>query len=199
MTAQALGATEASEDRDLSGLRERLAESAAGADLLDVAYRRLESPIGRVLVAATPRGLVRVAFANESTDDVLVELSTQLSPRVLEANRPLDDVARQLEEYFRGARQSFELPIDFALSRGYRRTVLAHLTTIPFGATESYTQVAAATGNPKAVRAAGSACATNPIPLIVPCHRVLRSDGSLGGYRGGLEAKRLLLDLEAAA
>lgn len=199
MNAQALGVTEAIEERDLTELRDRLAEAAAHADLLDVAYRSVDSPIGRVLLAATPRGLVRVAFANEPTEDVLVELATHLSPRVLEAKRPLDDVAHQLDEYFSGARQRFDLPVDFALSRGYRRTVLAHLTTIPFGQTESYTRVAAATGNPRAVRAVGSACATNPVPLVVPCHRVLRSDGSLGGYRGGLEAKRLLLELEGAA
>lgn len=187
------------EDRTLAELQATLAEKSQESQLLDVAYRFVESPIGRILIAATPRGVVRLAFDNEPVDGVLIELATRVSPRVLEAPRPLDEAARELDEYFGHARDRFEVPVDFALSRGYRLEVLAHLSTIPFGRTESYADVAAATGNPKAVRAVGSACATNPIPLIVPCHRVLRSDGSLGGYRGGLAAKRLLLDLEAAA
>lgn len=189
----------ADENRDLASLRASLVERAAASDLLDVAYRFIDSPLGRLLLAATPRGLVRLAFEGEPVDDVLTELANKVSPRVLEAPSPLDDAARELDEYFRHERHRFEVPVDHSLSRGYRLSVLEHLHRIPFGSTESYADVAAATGNPKAVRAVGSACATNPIPLIVPCHRVLRSDGSLGGYRGGVAAKRLLLELEAAA
>ena len=191
--------TLADETRDIAVLRERFTREAADRDLLDVAFRRLDSPIGALVIAATPRGIVRLAFENEPVDEVLDELATKVSPRVLEAPAGLDGVARELDEYFAGTRTRFDVAVDFALSSGFRRHVLDHLTQIPYGVTESYTQVALATDNPKAVRAVGSACATNPIPLIVPCHRVLRSDGSLGGYRGGLAAKRVLLDLEAAA
>lgn len=190
--------TTVDEDRALAHLHARLTARAQEVQLLDVAYRFIESPIGRLLIASTPRGVVRLAFESESVDDVLTELASRVGPRVLEAPRPLDGAAQELDEYFSHSRSHFDVPVDFTLSRGYRREVLAHLTTIPFGRTESYTEVAAATGNPKAVRAVGSACATNPLPVIVPCHRVLRSDGSLGGYRGGLAAKRMLLDLEAA-
>ncbi len=129
---------------------------------------------------------------------MLDALAERVSPRILRGSPRLDPAARQLEEYFAGRRRVFELPVDLRLSGGYRREVLRHLTEIDYGRTESYTEVATATGNPRAVRAVGSACATNPIPVVVPCHRVLRSDGSLGGYRGGLPAKRMLLDLEAA-
>lgn len=191
--------TLADETSDLERLHDRLARAAAERDVLDVAFRRLDSPIGTLVVAATPRGVVRLAFENEIVDEVLDELVTKVSPRVLETPRGLDEVARELEEYFAGTRTRFDVSIDFTLSSGFRRRVLGHLTQIPYGVTESYTEVAVATDNPKAVRAVGSACATNPVPLIVPCHRVLRSDGSLGGYRGGLAAKRVLLDLEAAA
>ena len=121
-----------------------------------------------------------------------------MSPRLLEAPARLDGAARQVEEYFAGARRSFDLPVDLRLSTGFRRAVLDHLAEIGFGRTESYAEVALAAGSPRAVRAVGSACATNPLPVVVPCHRVLRSDGSLGGYVGGLDAKRTLLALEAA-
>lgn len=191
--------TPTSELRDIATLRERLARVAGERELLDVAYRRLDSPIGSLIIAATPRGVVRLAFENEPVDEVLEELAAKLSPRVLEAPVRLDEVARELDEYFAGARTRFDVAVDFALSSGFRRHVLDYLVRIPYGLTESYAEVAIATDNPKAVRAVGSACATNPIPLIVPCHRVLRSDGSLGGYRGGLAAKRVLLALEAAA
>jgi methylated-DNA-[protein]-cysteine S-methyltransferase len=186
------------EAADLQRLRLRLVDAAASTDVLDVAYRTLDSPVGLLLLAATTTGLVRVAFASEGEDAVLQALADRVSPRVLQAPARLDPAARQLEEYFAGRRRSFELPVDLRLSDGYRRKVLQHLREITFGRTESYTAVAAATGRPRAVRAVGSACASNPIPVVVPCHRVLRSDGSLGGYRGGLAAKRVLLDLEAA-
>lgn len=186
------------DDVALGRLRGRLAERAESDGLLDVAYRTVDSPIGALLLAATPAGLVRVAFECENHDDVLVELSTAISPRILRSSQRVDDVARQIEEYFAGRRRLFEVPVDLQLSKGFRRAVLTHLMEIPYGERESYTVVARAAGNPGAVRAAGSACATNPIPLVVPCHRVVRSDGTYGQYRGGPEAKHLLLTMEAA-
>ncbi|HZI36833.1 MAG TPA: methylated-DNA--[protein]-cysteine S-methyltransferase [Acidimicrobiia bacterium] len=186
------------DDVALGRMRGRLAERAESDGLLDVAYRTMDSPIGALLLAATPAGLVRVAFECENHDDVLVELSTAISPRILRSSQRVDDVARQIEEYFAGRRRLFEVPVDLQLSKGFRRAVLTHLMEIPYGGRESYTVVARAAGNPGAVRAAGSACATNPIPLVVPCHRVVRSDGTYGQYRGGPEAKHLLLTMEAA-
>lgn len=183
----------------LERLRGSLAAEASREGLVDVAYRIVESPVGRLLIAATDRGIVRVAYDREGLDAVLQSLSDKLSPRILEAPARLGSAAREIEEYFSGKRRRFDLPLDLRLSAGFRRTVLSHLGDIPFGGTESYTEVARAVGNPKAVRAVGTACATNPLPVVVPCHRVLRSDGSLGGYIGGLEAKATLLALEAAA
>jgi len=183
----------------LRRLHDRLVTAAADQDLLDVAYRVVDSPVGPLLLAATPRGLVRVAYAREDHDAVLARLAELISPRVLAAPARLDPAARQLEEYFAGHRREFALPLDLRLTGGYRREVLDHLTQVPYGRTESYTEVARATEHPRAVRAVGSACATNPLPVVVPCHRVLRSDGSLGGYIGGLAAKTTLLALEAAA
>jgi methylated-DNA-[protein]-cysteine S-methyltransferase len=183
----------------LAGLSARLADQAASSDLLDVAYRTLDTPVGSLLLAATPRGLVRVAYAREDHDAVLARLAGMLSPRVLHAPARLDNAARELDEYFAGHRRQFGLALDFELSRGFRRAVLAHLREIAYGATESYSAVAMAAGSPAAIRAVGSACATNPLPVVVPCHRVVRSDGSIGQYVGGPEAKRALLDLEATA
>ena len=178
------------------------ADLAARADrdgLLDVAYRTLDSPLGPLLVAATSDGVVRVAFAGEGHDAVLTALADDVSPRVLHAPSRLDATAAQLDEYFAGRRHRFDVPVDLRLAHGFRRDVLEHLRSIPYGATESYAVVARAAGSPNAVRAAGSACATNPIPLVVPCHRVVRGDGSVGQYAGGSEVKRALLGLEAAA
>ncbi|WP_176554603.1 methylated-DNA--[protein]-cysteine S-methyltransferase [Georgenia sp. 311] len=183
----------------LERLRTRLAEDAARDGLLDVAYRQVDSPVGPLLLAATDRGLVRVAFAFEDHDRVLTDLAQRVGPRVLRAPARLDAVARQLEEYFDRSRTAFDVDVDLALSHGFRRTVLEHLRTIGYGRTESYAEVAGHVGNPRAVRAVGSACATNPLPIVVPCHRVLRSDGGIGGYLGGLPAKELLLALERAA
>lgn len=197
--AAALGPVPQVPVETLTALHARLATSAADQGVLDVAYRTIDSPVGPLLLAATARGVVRVAFAIEGHDAVLQRLADRLSPRVLEAPARLDDVARELDEYFAGRRRSFDLPLDLTLSSGFRRDVLQHLPDIAFGRTQTYTEVAAAVGNPRAVRAVGSACATNPLPVVVPCHRVLRSDGSLGGYLGGLDAKRTLLALEAAA
>jgi methylated-DNA-[protein]-cysteine S-methyltransferase len=183
----------------LTRLHGRLEADAADHNLLDVAYRTVETPVGELLLAATPQGLVRIAYASEGVDTVLQSLATKISPRILRAPQRLDAAASQLDDYFAGHRRSFQLPLDLRLSTGFRRSVLDHLRDIAYGTTESYATVAAATGHATAVRAVGSACATNPLPVVVPCHRVLRSDGSLGGYLGGLAAKRTLLNLEAAA
>jgi methylated-DNA-[protein]-cysteine S-methyltransferase len=177
-------------------LRARLVAAAQREGILDVAYRTVDSPVGSLLLAATERGLVRVAYARQDHDRVLAELAASVSPRVLRAPARLDEVSRQLAEYFAGRRTVFELPLDLRLSKGFRRTVLAHLPEIGYGHTESYAQVAAAAGSPNAVRAVGTACATNPLPVVVPCHRVVRSDGSSGGYVGGPDAKQALLTLE---
>jgi methylated-DNA-[protein]-cysteine S-methyltransferase len=179
-------------------LHARLVARAQRDGLLDVAYRTIATPVGELLLATTGQGLVRVAYAREGHDAVLARLAEAVSPRILRAPGRLDQASRQLEEYFAGRRTAFDLPLDLRLSKGFRRLVLAHLPEIPYGRTESYAQVAAATGNPRAVRAVGSACATNPLPLVVPCHRVVRSDGTFGGYVGGLAAKQALLTLEAA-
>jgi methylated-DNA-[protein]-cysteine S-methyltransferase len=185
-------------DAEMSRLRGALADRAEQDDLLDVAYRTVDSPVGSLLLAATPLGLVRVAYASENHDAILAKLAAQVSPRVLYAPVRLDSAARELDEYFAGRRRSFDVPLDFQLSHGFRRAVHLHLREIGYGRTESYAEVAAASGSPAAVRAVGSACATNPLPLVVPCHRVVRSDGSLGGYVGGADAKRRLLAMEAS-
>jgi methylated-DNA-[protein]-cysteine S-methyltransferase len=182
---------------DMARLHARLVNAAAADELLDVAYRVVDSPVGPLLLAATLLGLVRVGFASEGHGAVLQELSDRISPRVLSAPKRLDHAVRQVDEYFSGHRQVFDLPLDWQLSKGFRRTVLGRLATdVGYGTTASYATLARLAGNPKAVRAVGSACATNPIPVVVPCHRVVRSDGALGAYRGGPDAKRALLDLE---
>lgn len=183
----------------LTALRGRLAEAAEVAELVDVAYRTIDTPVGVLLVAGTDRGLVRVAFEREGFDAVLERLAATISPRVLHAPARLAEPVRQLEEYFGGRRRRFEIPLDDRLSAGFRRTVQHHLPRIDYGHTLTYRQVAELVGNPRAVRAVGTACATNPLPVVVPCHRVLRSDGTLGGYIGGLDAKTALLALEREA
>jgi len=185
------------DDDDITRLHARLAATAERDDLLDVAYRTVDSPVGSLLIAATPVGLVRVAFSSEGHDVVLQNLSDRISSRLLQAPKRLDAVARQLEEYFSGRRHAFDVPLDWQLSKGFRRVVLSHLAIdIDYGTTTSYGTLARLSGSPKAVRAVGTTCATNPIPVVVPCHRVVRADGTLGGYRGGPVAKRTLLDLE---
>ncbi len=180
----------------LARLHARLAARADDEGLLDVAYRTLDTPLGSLLLAATTAGLVRVAFETEDHEQVLARLATAVSPRVLHAPGRLDEAARQLDGYLSGRRERFELPVDLRLATRFRRTVLLLLPEIPYGHTASYAEVADRAGSPRAVRAVGSACATNPLPLVVPCHRVVRSDGSLGGYLGGLAAKQTLLALE---
>lgn len=192
-----LAAVAAGEAAVLARLGAGLARAAAADGLVDVAYRVVDSPVGPLLLAGTEAGLVRVAFAGEGHDSVLEQLSASVSPRVLRAPARLDAAARELEEYFAGRRRVFDLPLDFRLASGFRREVLAHLPEIGYGHTASYAAVAALTSSPRAVRAVGTACARNPLPLVVPCHRVVRADGSQGAYLGGAAAKALLLALEA--
>jgi methylated-DNA-[protein]-cysteine S-methyltransferase len=184
-------------DDEMASLYARLAAQADEDGLLDVAYRTLDTPVGTLLLAATSSGLVRIAYEREGLDAVLRSLAGKISPRILETRQRFDEVARQLEEYFDGRRTSFDVPIDLRLSSGFRRSVLSYLPAIGYGETASYRSVAAAVHNPKAVRAVGTACATNPLPVIIPCHRVIRSDGQLGAYLGGPEIKHQLLDMEA--
>lgn len=175
----------------------RAVEAADSHGLIDVAWSTVDSPIGPLFLAATEVGLVRLGFGLH--DWLLEDLAQRISPRVVEVARPLERARRELDQYFEGRRRSFDVPLDWRLSRGFRRSVLQHLhSDVPFGATVSYRELAAASGNAKASRAVGSAMATNPIPIVVPCHRVLRSGGALGGYGGGLDAKRLLLALEGS-
>ncbi|HZU39806.1 MAG TPA: methylated-DNA--[protein]-cysteine S-methyltransferase [Solirubrobacteraceae bacterium] len=177
-----------------------LSAVAEQAGLLDVAYATLDSPVGELLVAVTPRGLVRVAYvdmgAGSREEAVLAELAARVSPRVLAAPRRVDAVRRELEEYFAGRRRRFEVPVDWRLARGFGRRVLEATAAVPYGAVSSYAAVAAAAGSPRAVRAAGNALGANPLPIVVPCHRVLRTGGKLGGYTGGIERKQTLLAIE---
>jgi methylated-DNA-[protein]-cysteine S-methyltransferase len=166
--------------------------------LIDVAYATVDAPIGKLLVAGTKRGLVRVAFGGVPHDKVLLELAEDVSPRLLEAPARLDPIRRQLDEYFEGRRTGFELPLDWSLSHGFGRRVLRHTAGIPYGEVSTYKTVAAAAGSPRGARAAGNALGANPIPIVVPCHRVLRTGGAIGGYGGGPEVKKFLLELEGA-
>lgn len=184
------------EPTKLTHLGRALSQAAVAAGLVDVAYRIVDSPVGELLLAATSAGLVRVAFAREGHEAVLESLAVTISPRVLFAPGRLDDAARELEEYFAHRRQSFDLPLDFRLTQGFRREVLGYLPRIAYGHTASYAALAAMTSSPRAVRAVGTACARNPLPLVVPCHRVIRTDGGQGAYLGGPEAKATLLALE---
>lgn len=183
----------------LRRLHDRLAAAADAEHLLDVAYRAIDSPVGPLLIAATETGLVRVAYEREDHDHVLTQLAEQISPRILHHPRRLDQAARELDEYFTGHRHRFDIPLDWQLTSGFRSIVLRQLPDIAYGRTATYGDVARLVGNPRAVRAVGTACATNPLPVVVPCHRIVRSDGTLGAYRGGPDAKALLLEREAAA
>jgi len=179
-------------DRAIEGLKARATEEG----LLDVAYTTADSPYGPLLLAQTKRGLVRVGLPNQDSDALLVDLAARVSPRVLEAPAELDEVRRELDLYFAGKLDHFDLPLDWRLSSGFRQRVLRAINRIPYGQTRSYTEMARKAGNERAVRAAGTACGSNPIPLVVPCHRVLRTGGALGGYGGGLPMKQGLLELE---
>jgi len=183
----------------MTKLLDGLATRAADEGLLDVAYARVDTPLGEGLVAATPRGLVRLALPNERADDVLEALAADVSPRVLEWPAGLDDARRELDEYFAGRREEFDLRLDWRLSNpGFYRRVLRATARLHFGETATYGDMAALAGSPRAFRAAGSALGSNPIPIVVPCHRVVRSGGEIGNYGGGPEMKRFLLELEGA-
>ncbi len=188
--------TPTTEKRGIEKSIQALRERAAAEGLLDVAYATADSPFGTLLLAKTPQGLVRIGLPNEDREELLADLAGRISPRVLEAPAGLDEERRELDDYFAGRRHAFELPIDWQLSHGFLLRARQGIAAIPYGETRTYTDLARAAGNERAVRAAGSACSRNPIPLVVPCHRVLRSDGSLGGYAGGLAMKEKLLDLE---
>jgi len=177
---------------------QRLAERADTEGLLDVAYATVDSPFGSLLIAATPRGLVRVNLPAYDPEETLEELAAHISPRVLEAPERLDDARRELDLYFEGKLTEFDLPIDWRLTDGFRKKVQRAIARIPYGQTRTYTDMARSAGNERAVRAAGTACGSNPIPIVVPCHRVLRTGGGLGGYGGGLPMKESLLELERA-
>ncbi len=181
---------------DVERLRSALARRAAEDGLLDVAYGTYESPLGPLTVFVTPKGLVRLSYPGEPMERQMDELAALISPRVMAAPERTDEVRRQLDDYFGGTRRDFELPIDWRLLRGFRRDVLRATARIPFGEVSTYREVAAAAGSPNAYRAAGNALGSNPVPIVVPCHRVLHAGGGIGGYTGGLDRKRFLLRLE---
>ena len=174
--------------------------AALDAGLLDVAYTLADSPLGELLLARTPRGLARISYLDpgDDGDRVLEQLSERLSPRILRAPRGLDETRRELDEFFTGSRRTFDLPLDLRLANpGFQRRVLTATARIPFGAARSYKEVAAAAGSPNAFRAAGTALGHNPLPIVIPCHRVRHAGGGIGGYTGGLERKRALLEIES--
>lgn len=183
-------------DLDIAALSAAVGRRAAAADILDLAYAEVDSPLGTLLAARTPVGLVHLGYPNRSREAQLERLAARVSPRIIEAPAELDEVRRELDEYFAGRRRHFEVALDWQLTGGFVRAVLERTAAIPFGQTRTYGEIAAAAGSPRAFRAAGSALGANPIPIVVPCHRVLRSGGALGGYGGGLDVKRELLELE---
>ncbi len=190
--------TDPTHPSDWDAIRRRLVLRADAEGLVNVAVEEHDTPLGRVLLGATAEGIVRLGLPGEDADAVMDELARRVSPRTLRAARPALATARhELDEYFALRRRAFEVPLDWRLSQGFRREVLRATAAIPYGRTASYRDVATRAGSPRAVRAAGTALATNPIPIIVPCHRVLRTGGQLGSYRGGAEAKATLLRLES--
>ena len=176
----------------------RLRERATAAGLIDVAYSFVDSPFGELLVAVTKHGLVRLEYPGRDFDRGLQELADVVSPRVLESPAGTERVRKELDEYFEGGRRRFTVPVDLSLVRGFNRRVLEETSRIPFGSVSTYREVAGMAGSPRASRAAGNALGRNPVPIVVPCHRVVHSDGGLGGYTGGLERKRMLLRIEGA-
>jgi methylated-DNA-[protein]-cysteine S-methyltransferase len=185
---------------DAARAAERATAAARAEGLADVSYSIEPSPVGDLVVAVTPRGLIRVAYgAEERSDTVLEELARRVSPRVLEAPAALDEVRRELDEYFEGRRTSFDVPVDWRLHDGFGRRVLRATYRIPYGKLLTYAEVAAKAGSPRGSRAAGNALGSNRIPIVVPCHRVVRTGGTLGGYTGGIERKQYLLGLEGVA
>lgn len=183
---------------EIERLREAVGQAGIAAGELEIAYDELESPFGDLLGARTDRGLVLLSYPKDSPERILERLASEVSPRILRLPRRLEPVRRQLGEYFEGGRRDFELEIDWRLTKGFVCEVLRRTHEIPFGRTVTYREIAARAGSPRAYRAAGSALGANPIPIVVPCHRVLRTGGALGGYGGGLDVKRRLLELEGA-
>jgi methylated-DNA-[protein]-cysteine S-methyltransferase len=181
-------------DEALASFRRR----AAADGLLDVAYGFADTPLGTVALFVTPRGVVRLAYEREGFDRIIEEMAERVSPRVLAAPERTDEARRELDEYFAGRRRSFQLRIDWSLVRGFNLGVLRATAAIPYGELSTYRDVAAAAGNPRAARAAGNALGGNPIPIVVPCHRVVHAAGGLGGYTGGLDRKAFLLEHEGA-
>ena len=174
-----------------------ITEAAAAAGLLDVAYATIDSPVGRLLLATTPVGLARLAYLDDEQEDpVLTDLADRLSPRLLSAPRRLDVPRRELDEYFAGRRREFDVRLDMRLMTEFTRRVLTATAEIPYGSLSTYRQVATEAGSPRGSRAAGNALGANPLPIVVPCHRVIHSSGGLGGYTGGLDRKRTLLAIE---
>jgi methylated-DNA-[protein]-cysteine S-methyltransferase len=184
--------------KDAESAAERLAGRAAREGLIDVAYTTIDSPFGGLLAAGTERGLVRLAFPEEDSEEVLEGLARRVSPRILRSAPRLDPLARELDGYFAGRLKEFEFRQDWTLIGPFASRVLSAAAAIPYGGVLTYSEVAGKAGSPRGSRAAGNALGSNPIPIVVPCHRVLRTGGSLGGYAGGLERKRLLLELEGA-
>ena len=176
--------------------RSAFVQRASNSDAMDVAYAVVDSPLGKLLAAATKRGLIRLSYGAEDVDAGLQALAGKVSPRIVEAPAKLDDVRRQLDEYFDGARRSFELGIDWSFASGFVQKILRATARIPFGHVSYYGTMAARAGSPRAARAAGNALGSNPMPIVVPCHRVLHAGGTIGGYTGGLERKVFLLTLE---
>ena len=181
---------------DLPRLRAEVARRAADEGLLDVAYGTLDSPLGRLTLFVTPRGLVRLSYPGEPIEEQLDELAATVSPRLMAAPERTDAARRQLDEYFAGERHDLEVPIDWRLLHGFREQVLRATARIPFGQVSTYREIATEAGSPNAYRAAGNALGSNPVPIVVPCHRVLHAGGGLGGYTGGLDRKRFLLGIE---
>jgi methylated-DNA-[protein]-cysteine S-methyltransferase len=172
---------------------------AVDEGLVDIAYATTPSPVGDLLVASTKKGLVKVSFLGfRSRDEVLRRLADNVSPRVMEALEKVDGIRRELDEYFEGKRHEFDVPLDLALVKGFQTKILEATTRIPYGQHLSYKEVAAKAGNANASRAAGNALGANPIPIVIPCHRVWAAGGALGGYTGGVERKRVLLELEGS-
>jgi len=175
----------------------RFREVAAASGLLDVAYDFVDTPIGKLLVAATPRGLCRISYDDEP-DRFAQVLARTLGARVLRSPKPVDAVRRQLDEYFDRRRETFELDIDLGLAVGFSRQVLDQLALVPYGEVTTYGELARRVEHPRAARAVGTVMNRNPIPIVLPCHRVVGASGSLTGYAGGLDRKETLLRLEGA-
>jgi methylated-DNA-[protein]-cysteine S-methyltransferase len=195
---------QAPSDADLDRAVQGLLARADRDGLIDVAYANVDSPFGELLVARTDRGVVRLALPvdrgrERPRDEVLEELAANVSPRILESPKRLDEERRELEDYFEGRRQEFDVPVDWSLtSPGFRNRALHAVAQIPYGKTKTYAQIAKTAGNARAFRAAGTACGHNPVPLIVPCHRVVPTGGGVGNYGGGPEMKQALLEFEGA-